>query len=182
MPNHLRIGYLLLLMTIIIGIVSCGNNDVKSPKASLLDASSNDTSKNTLVEWIDSLVDVGTIKPGDKSEIKFRFKNIGKNPLLIISARPGCGCTVADYPKEAITVGKEGTITAIFDSHDKAEGTFYKNILVTSNSKPELQYLYFKGTISTKTESEIKKDSINNSLHKSKKVLSKDLILIPNKK
>lgn len=182
MPNYIRIGYLLLLITVSTGIISCGNNDAKSPKLTLPNAETNDTSKSTVVEWIDSLVDVGTIKPGNKSEITFRFKNIGTNPLFIIAARPGCGCTVADYPKEAIPVGKEGTITAIFDSQDKAKGTFYKNILVTSNAKPELQYLYFKGTISNKTDAEIRKDSINNTLHKSKKVLSKELILLPNKK
>ena len=107
-----------------------------------------DSATYTSVEWIDSLKDVGTIKFGETVNINFKFKNSGTYPLFIIAAQPGCGCTVTDFPKEAIAPGEEGTISAAFDTNKGHEGMFKKNINVTTNTTGTTsRVLYFTGTI-----------------------------------
>ena len=107
-----------------------------------------DTSNYTSIQWIDSLKNVGKVPFGKTVSIPFKFKNTGDHPLFIISAEPGCGCTVTDFPKQAIKPGDEGTITAAFDSNKGHEGEFRKNINVSTNTKGSTsQVLYFMGTI-----------------------------------
>jgi hypothetical protein len=124
---------------------ACQNRDVKKKDLSIL---VNDSSKFTSIQWIDSLKDIGTVEAGKTTEIKFRFKNIGAKPLFIISAEPGCGCTVANYPKEAIAPNSEGVITAAYNVNAGTTGDFRKNIHVTTNTNgPTIHYLYFYGSI-----------------------------------
>lgn len=87
----------------------------------------------TDILWIDSVRNLGRINEGQKVEISFRFKNTGTKPLIIESVTPGCGCTVADYPKEPIAPGSEGEITGSFDSHGR-QGINNKDILVMANT------------------------------------------------
>src|SRR6478609_10345094 len=65
-----------------------------------------DTANYTKILWLDTLVNIGTIKTTDTVRTQFRFKNIGDKALFIISVAPSCGCTVADYPKEPVQPGK----------------------------------------------------------------------------
>jgi hypothetical protein len=88
----------------------------------------------TKIEWIDSAKNLGKINEGQKLQISFRFKNAGDKPLVIQSVRPGCGCTVADYPKEPIAPGKEAAITGSFDSQGR-EGLQHKEIYVSANTE-----------------------------------------------
>ena len=95
--------YLLIIAAIGLGLLSCKNNrsvDVK--KAAV------DSVNFTTVKWEDSIMNFGSIANGEKIQIKFRCLNTGDKPLIITNARPGCGCTVADYTKEPILPGKEG--------------------------------------------------------------------------
>ncbi len=88
----------------------------------------------TKIEWIDSARNMGKINEGQKLQISFRFRNAGDKPLVIQSVRPGCGCTVADYPKEPIAPGKEAAITGSFDSQGR-EGLQHKEIFVSANTE-----------------------------------------------
>ncbi|MGZ5247887.1 MAG: DUF1573 domain-containing protein [Flavitalea sp.] len=88
----------------------------------------------TKIEWIDSAKNMGKINEGQKLQIAFRFKNAGDKPLVIQAVRPGCGCTVADYPKEPIAPGKEAVITGSFDSQGR-EGLQHKEIFVSANTE-----------------------------------------------
>ncbi|MFM7216532.1 MAG: DUF1573 domain-containing protein, partial [Bacteroidota bacterium] len=54
------------------------------------------------------LHDYGTIKQGADGNCEFKFKNTGKEPLIITNARGSCGCTVPTYPKEPIMKGQTG--------------------------------------------------------------------------
>lgn len=74
--------------------------------------------------------------------------NTGSKPLYVIAAQPGCGCTVADYPKEPILPGKEGIIKAGYNVHKDGQGDFRKNIRVTTNTVDNTDnYIFFYGTI-----------------------------------
>ncbi|HTE27301.1 DUF1573 domain-containing protein [Flavitalea sp.] len=93
----------------------------------------------TSIEWIEPKKDLGTINEGQKLQISFHLKNTGTAPLVLQSVVPGCGCTVADYPKEPIAPGKEADITASFDSKGR-EGQQHKEITVTANTKESSQH------------------------------------------
>jgi hypothetical protein len=136
--------YLFSIATFI-AFTACQNHDVKKKDLSIR---VNDSSKFTSIQWVDSLKDIGTVEAGKKTEIKFRFKNIGTKPLFIISAEPGCGCTIADYPKEAIAPDSEGVITASYNVNAGTSGAFRKNIHVTTNTNGSTShYVYFYGSI-----------------------------------
>ena len=94
-----------------------------------------DSTSYTTVQWIDSTHhDMGTIQQGADIEIPFRFKNTGDKPLIIESAVPGCGCTVAEKPDEPVMPGKEGVIKAKFSSGNY-QGSQTKYVTVTANTK-----------------------------------------------
>lgn len=128
-------------------LVGC-NNDAGTTATKGAAVAVNDTASFTTIQWIDSVKDVGPVPFGKTEHIDFRFKNVGSYPLYIVSVVPGCGCTVADYPKEAIAPGGTGIITAAFDTRKGSEGDFRKNLMVTTNTKGQPNYvLYFSGSI-----------------------------------
>jgi len=108
-----------------------------------------DTANYTTIQWLDSIKNFGTINQGDKIQILFRCKNTGTKPLIIANARPGCGCTIADYTHEPIAPGAEGLVTASFDSnHGHASGEVRKTVMVTTNTKGNTEhYLIFTGEV-----------------------------------
>lgn len=129
---------------IIATISSCKNKDAK-PNEGMKTAF--DTSNFTLVKWEDSVKHFGTIKNGEKIKLEFKCKNIGTKPLIITSARPGCGCTIADYTHSAILPGQEGAVTASFNSKNFG-GAVTKSIIVNTNTKNGTEHiLYFSGNI-----------------------------------
>jgi Protein of unknown function (DUF1573) len=122
-----------LFFIVAITVFACNSTDqnVGSVNASVTPGP--DTSNLTTIQWIDSIKNLGRINEGQKVEVSFRFKNTGNKPLIIHSVRPGCGCTVADYPKEPIAPGGEGEITGSFDSQGR-ESLQRKEIAVTANT------------------------------------------------
>lgn len=63
--------------------------------------------------------DFGNINEGDKVSYTFKFVNTGQADLIISDAKGSCGCTVPEFPKEAIKPGAEGKIKVIFNSANK---------------------------------------------------------------
>jgi hypothetical protein len=136
---------LLTALLFFIVFIACKNTPATSVDQK---RAATDTAKYTTIQWIDSIKNVGNVQFGETVSIPFKFKNTGNYPLMILSAEPGCGCTVTDFPKKAIAPGEEGTITAAFDSNKGHEGEFRKNINVSTNTKGSTsQVLYFMGTI-----------------------------------
>jgi hypothetical protein len=90
--------------------------------------------------------DFGRIKEGEKVNTVFKFKNTGKNPLIISSAVGSCGCTVPNWPKAAIEPGKTGEITVEFDSNHKS-GEQSKTVTVKANTTPPTLELTIKSTV-----------------------------------
>ena len=123
------------LLIVAVLFFACENADQPAGKGSTASSTAgSDSSSLTTIQWIDSIKNLGRITEGQKLQISFRFKNSGNKPLIIESVRPGCGCTVADYPKEPIAPGGEGEITGSFDSQGR-ENLQHKEITVTANTK-----------------------------------------------
>ena len=138
-----------LFIFIICFSIACRNNDKKASLAhdSLVKKAIIDTSNFTTIQWLDTLFNFNTIKQGEKITLKFRCKNTGLKPLVLTNVRPGCGCTIAEYSKEAILPNKEGWVTASFNSK-KFCGEVHKSVLATSNTTNDTERnLQFTGTI-----------------------------------
>lgn len=90
--------------------------------------------------------DFGTLDEGPKVTHEFTFKNVGKEPLIITSARASCGCTVPEKPEGPVLPGEEGKITVTYNTKGRI-GTFNKGITITSNAKKATKVIYIKGTV-----------------------------------
>jgi hypothetical protein len=90
--------------------------------------------------------DFGTIQQGDKVVYDFKFKNTGEADLMITSARGSCGCTVPEYPKTPIKVGKTGNIKVSFDSTGK-HGETSKTVTLLCNTKEGNKIVTIKANI-----------------------------------
>ena len=89
--------------------------------------------------------DFGTFKKGGDGTYDFKFKNTGKEPLVISNARGSCGCTVPSWPKEPIKPGEMGVIKVTYDT--KRVGAFTKTVTITSNAKTQDKVITIKGKI-----------------------------------
>jgi hypothetical protein len=99
--------------------------------------------------------DWGKVMDGDKVTHVYKFKNTGNEPLIISNAKGSCGCTVPEWPKDAIAPGKSGEIKVVFDS--KGKGAVggkedSKRVTITSNTDPVETYLTIKGKIDKKED------------------------------
>lgn len=106
--------------------------------------------KPTTVQVIDSMYDFGKVNEGELVQYNFRFRNTGKNPLVIQNVTASCGCTVPEKPEKPIQPGEIGHIKVTFNSA-RRPGEVNKAIMITSNADPEFYELYLKGTVIGKT-------------------------------
>ena len=80
---------------------------------------------------VEPVKDYGTIAKGEKLDWSFLVKNTGDSDLQIIAAKPGCGCTVADFDK-VIKPGETGKVTAHVDTAAFA-GPIAKTVTLETN-------------------------------------------------
>lgn len=112
------------------------------------------TSKNAVKANVKSTVmtfdkiehDFGVIKQGSKVDYSFKFTNTGTNDLIITDAKGSCGCTVPEYPKEAVKPGESGKIKVSFDSHKKS-GKQTKTVSIFANTANGSEKLTIKTNI-----------------------------------
>ncbi|MDL1913506.1 MAG: DUF1573 domain-containing protein [Bergeyella sp.] len=114
-----------------------GIDDLAGKKAFLPDSRKENIAKTkksplTSVALSRSTHDFGKIQKGKTVEHVYEIKNMGKNPLIISTIKPSCGCTVPKYTKEPIPPGKTGKISLSFDSSN-FEGKIRKQAEVYAN-------------------------------------------------
>lgn len=91
--------------------------------------------------------DFGVVKYEGNGTYEFKFKNTGKEPLIISNAQGSCGCTVPNWPKEPIKPGNTGVIKVTYDT--KRTGGFTKTVTITSNAKTGQKVITIKGSVET---------------------------------
>ncbi|MDQ2969684.1 MAG: DUF1573 domain-containing protein [Acidobacteriota bacterium] len=98
------------------------------------------------IEVVPETKDAGIVAKGQVIETTFVVKNNGGSDLLISDARPGCGCTVANYDR-VIKPGAEGKVVTSVDT--KAfTGPISKSVLLVSNDPERGQInLFIKATV-----------------------------------
>ena len=87
--------------------------------------------KSPRLTIVEPVKDYGTIPKGEKLDWQFLVKNTGDADLQIIAAKPGCGCTVADFDK-VIKPGETGKVTAHVDTTAFA-GPIAKTVTLETN-------------------------------------------------
>lgn len=79
-------------------------------------------------------IDMGTIKEVDGvAKAVFSYKNIGKEPLVVISVATSCGCTGVEYPRTPLAAGDSATMEVQYDPRDRP-GVFERQITVRTSA------------------------------------------------
>jgi len=97
-------------------------------------------------------IQVGEILEQQNVEHTYIIKNAGNAELQIISVKPSCGCSVADFDK-AIPPGKEGRVHIKIDGKKVGAGPFDKSFMVKTNDPENEQFnLSVQGTVTKALE------------------------------
>ncbi len=70
------------------------------------------------VTWDKKLIDIGTVKKGEKRELAFAFTNTSGIPIQI-DIVDACHCTTVDFPRGIIQPGGRANFPVVFDSAEK---------------------------------------------------------------
>lgn len=105
----------------------------------------------TTIQYEQPVYDFGTIDEGEIVKYAYKFKNTGKEPLVISNAKGSCGCTVPTWPKEPIPPGGTGEIKVEFNSKGKP-GPQSKRVTVTANTIPSETFIEIKGEVRGKEQ------------------------------
>jgi Protein of unknown function (DUF1573) len=98
-----------------------------------------------VMAFMHDTIDYGTIPHNADGYRSFKFKNVGKEPLIIKDAKGSCGCTVPTAPKEPIQPGQESEIKVHYAT-DRV-GMFIKNVTLNTNANPPVKILTIKGNV-----------------------------------
>lgn len=90
--------------------------------------------------------DFGELNLKDKAEHTFIIKNEGTADLLILEAKPSCGCTVPDnYTKTPIKPGETGVVPVVFNA--TSAGVQTKTVTLTTNTEKGTEVLTIKANV-----------------------------------
>jgi hypothetical protein len=144
------VGILLLSLA----FVSCKDNATSKIDSSNLESAKERDAKISLgspiIEFDKSEFDFGTINEGDVVDGTFKVANKGKTDLIITNATASCGCTVPEWPKEAIKPGDSAEIKFSFNSRGKT-GKQSKTITLQTNTENVTETLRIAGTVTPKS-------------------------------
>ena len=96
-------------------------------------------------EFVTEVIDYGKIALNADGVRTFKFKNVGKSPLVISDIKSSCGCTVPKKPAGPIMPGDSGEFEVRYDTN--RPGGFSKSITVTSNADEAVKSLQIKGIV-----------------------------------
>ncbi len=149
---------LILAGAIMITTLSCKNNtnqkevDIVPQTTASLEAK---VASYPVMSFAKNDHNFGTITEGEIVNHKFSFTNTGKAPLVIISAKGSCGCTVSEWPKEPIAPGEQGEMLVTFNSNGKPN-LQSKKVTITANTKVGKETLTIKAMVTPKGNSSSK--------------------------
>jgi hypothetical protein len=111
-----------------------------------------DAQKSATINFENIVHDFGRIKEeGGKVVHNFKFKNDGKQPIIIKNVQSSCGCTTPEWSKTPVMPGKSGFVSAEFDPLERP-GAFSKQIMVYNNITNDPITLEIKGDVIPKTK------------------------------
>ncbi|MFD0762462.1 DUF1573 domain-containing protein [Lutibacter aestuarii] len=133
--------------------ISCNDSATKKIKSTNLETAKERDEIISLggpvIEFDKMEFDFGTITEGEIIDGTFKISNTGKTDLLIINAKPSCGCTVPEWPKEPIKPGASAELKFSFNSNGRV-GKQHKTITLQTNTEKVTEMLRIKGTVTAK--------------------------------
>lgn len=109
-----------------------------------------------IFEFETEVIDYGDIAANSDGNRVFKFKNVGKSPLIIQSVKGSCGCTVPTKPEEPIMPGDTGEIKVKYATN--RIGPFSKTVTITSNAFEPTKTLRIKGRVLEEGGGSMEKD------------------------
>ncbi|NLP56991.1 DUF1573 domain-containing protein [Lutibacter sp. B1] len=135
-------------------MVSCKENASSKIKASNIESAKERDAKISLggaiIDFDKREYDFGSVTEGDVVEGIFVISNKGKADLIILDAKASCGCTVPEWPKEAIKPGDSAELKFSFNSRGRS-GKQSKSITLQTNSEKATEILRISGTVIKKS-------------------------------
>jgi hypothetical protein len=112
-----------------------------------------------IFQFENEVIDYGEIVQNSDGNRIFKFKNVGKSPIIISQVKGSCGCTVPTKPEKPIMPGETGEIKVKYATN--RIGPFSKTVTITSNAFEPKKVLRIKGRVlETKNDDLQKKKSI----------------------
>lgn len=105
----------------------------------------------TTIQYDNEKFNFGVVDEGEIVKHTYKFKNTGKEPLIIQNAKGSCGCTVPKWSSEPIPPGGDGEIKVEFNTKGKP-GNQTKRVTVTANTNPTETYLEISGEVKGKEQ------------------------------
>ena len=148
----------LILIASFVLVTSCKKNEVetiKMPDIATLKTNRNQETtprvvpvdgKYPVMTFDKTEHDFGIIEKESKVGYTFDFKNTGEADLIITNAVGSCGCTIPEYPKEAIKPGESGRMKVSFNASGK-HGQQQKTVTITTNTSQGSELLHIKAAI-----------------------------------
>lgn len=101
----------------------------------------------TKIEWSETTFDFGTIPHRVPATHEFRFKNIGKDSIRIVSVEATCGCTKPEWSLKPIAPNQTGYVRGTYKAD--AIGPFNKQITIYTNRSQLPTFLKLKGVVNS---------------------------------
>ena len=76
----------------------------------------------------------------------FKFRNIGKGPIIITDVITTCGCTQSNWTRGPVQAGDTGTVRATFDPNGRL-GEFDRALTVVTDGSPNSFALRIRGQV-----------------------------------
>jgi len=136
-----------------LAIISCKDNAASKIKSTNLETAKERDAiislGSAIIEFDKTEFDFGTINEGDVVDGNFKITNKGKVDLMILSAKASCGCTVPEWPKEAIKPEESADLKFVFNSRGKV-GSNNKSITLKTNTAKGTEVIRVKGNVLAK--------------------------------
>lgn len=100
-----------------------------------------------IATWLERRHDFGVFMEKDgKVSCQMRLVNSGTQPLLIVKAQAGCGCTAINYPEEPIQPGDTVAVGITYNPSGRP-GQFTKQVMIFTNTEPKRAILEISGNV-----------------------------------
>jgi hypothetical protein len=107
----------------------------------------------TTISFEEAEIDFGVVKEGELVSRTFTLKNTGTEPLILSNARGSCGCTVPEWPREAIAPGETASIKVDFNTTHKP-GKRSQRVTITANTDPPQTFISLNGEVTPSDHAE----------------------------
>jgi len=98
-------------------------------------------------EVIESKKSFGSVKRGEKIELRYEIKNTGDAPLILFEAEVSCSCTSVEFSKEPLPPGKTTVVVVVFDTKS-VWGRQDRQVYIKCNAAKGEIALRYKGQVS----------------------------------